>query len=352
MITLSPDGKYIALGEGRAGLGIAQLFDAKTGRAIFAFEYRNSVASLAFSPDSSRLLIGSTDNTAELRSVPSGQFIGQPLVHAASIYHVGFAPDGQSFAIAQDGGMIRVWALPRQRASSFRVALDGMYSFAEVTPDGKYLLPTGMNQMRCTLAGTRVYELATGKPAGPLLRPGGVMMGAAFAPDGRHVAILSGRSKQPSRVHFYDWRTGLSALDPVPLPSEPRSLSFTPDGRRLAIYCAGGELLILDSASGHLAAQWQALRQLSEAQHYINGNGAIRFGPDGRTLFVWGLITKVSAFDIETGKVRFELVHECAVSQRALLAGRAACRHRVIRPESTHLELCDRRAGGRADPAS
>ena len=114
VITLSPNGKYIALGEGRAGLGIAQLFDAETGHAIFASEYRNSVASLAFSPDSRRLLIGSTDNSAELRSVPSGQLIGQPLVHAASIYHVGFAPDGQSFATAQDGGMIRVWAIPRQ----------------------------------------------------------------------------------------------------------------------------------------------------------------------------------------------------------------------------------------------
>ena len=147
-----------------------QLFDAETGRAIFASEYRNSVASLAFSPDSSRLLIGSTDNTAELRSVPSCQLIGQPLVHAAGIYHVGFAPDGQSFATAQDGGMIRVWALPRQSPSSFRLPLDGMYSFAEVSPDGKYLLPTGMNQMRCTVARTRVYELNTGKLAGPLLR--------------------------------------------------------------------------------------------------------------------------------------------------------------------------------------
>ena len=117
--------------------------------------------------------------------------------------------------------MIRVWAIPRRSPSSFRLALDGMYSFAEVSPDGKYLLPAGMNQIRCTVASTRVYELNNGKPAGPPLRPGGVIMGAAFAPDGRHVAILSGRGEQPSRVHFYDSRKGKSALGPYRYPPSP-----------------------------------------------------------------------------------------------------------------------------------
>jgi WD40 repeat protein len=309
VITLSPDGKYLAVGEGRAPLGIAQLLDAETGRAILAFEYRNLVASLAFSPDGRRLLIGSTDRTAEIRSVPSGQLIGPPLVHPAGVYHVGFAPDGQSLATAQYGGVIRVWTPPRQAPAAYQIALDGRYSFAKVSPDGQYLLPTGMNRIGCTLASTRVDELHTGKPCGPLLQPGGIILDAAFAPDGRHVSILSGRSKQPSRVNVCDWRTGEPAFDPVSLPSEPRCLDYTPDGRRLAVFCAGGELLLFDAATGHVAARWQAPRQLSEAVHFIHGNGAVRFGPDGRTLFVWGLAKNVPAYDIETGKPRYELPH-------------------------------------------
>ena len=36
----------------------------------------------------------------------------------------------------------------------------------------------------------------------------------------------------------------------------------------------------------------------------------VRFGPDGRTLFVWGLAKSIPAYDVETGKVRYQLAHE------------------------------------------
>jgi WD40 repeat protein len=310
VITLSPDGKYIAVGEGRGTLGIAQLFDADTGRAIFTLEYRNLVAALAFSPDGTQLLIGSTDRTAEIRSVPSGQLIDQPLVHLAGVYHVGFAPDGRSLATAQYGGLIRVWAAPGQAPARYRIALDGRFSFANLSPDGKFLLPTGLNQVGCTVGKTRVYELRTGKPAGPLLQPGGVILGAAFAPDGRHVAMFSDRGGQPARAHFWDWRSGNLAFAPVPLPSDPRWLEYISDGERLAVICGHGELLLIDTINGQVAARWQTPRQLSEPRHFTNGNGVVRCGPDGRTLFVWGVMKKVQAYEVETGKLRYELTHD------------------------------------------
>ena len=57
-LTLSPDGKDLAVGEGRANLGIAQRFEAETGRVLLTLEYRNLVAPIAFSPDSQRVVIG------------------------------------------------------------------------------------------------------------------------------------------------------------------------------------------------------------------------------------------------------------------------------------------------------
>ena len=281
-----------------------------TGRLHFTIEHRNLVASVAFSPDSRRLLIGSTDRIAEIRAVPSGELIGQPLIHPAGIYHVGFSPDGQSFATAQDGGMVRLWGLPRQTPAGFRLALEGTYSFAKISPDGKHVLPTGMNQTGCTVKSTRVYELSSGKPTGPPLEPGGVILGATFAPDGRHVAMLSGRRDQPAYAHFWDWRSGKEALAPVPLPSDPRWLEFSPDGRRVAVICGDGELLLIETKNGRVAARWRTSRQLAGSGAYTHGNGVVRFGPDGQTLFVWGLTKSVPAYDVETGKVRYELAHE------------------------------------------
>ena len=242
--------------------------------------------------------------------MPTGELIGPPLIHPAGIYHVEFSPDGQSFASAQDGGLIRVWGLPRQNPASFRLALAGRYSFAKISPDGRQVLPTGMNQTGCTMSSTRVCELSTGKPVGAQIQPGGVILGAAFSPDGRHVAMLSGRRNHPALAQFWDWRPGTLAFAPVPLPSDPRWLEYSPDGRRVVVVCGDGELLLIETINGQVAARWQTPRQLSDPGAYTHGNGVARFGPDGRTLFVWGLAKSIPAYDVQTGKVRYELAHE------------------------------------------
>ena len=60
------------------------------------------------------------------------------------------------------------------------------------------------------------------------------------------VAVLAA-SGPGARLGVWDWRTGEPAFDAVPLPSDPRCLDYRPDGRHLAVTCAGGELLVLDA---------------------------------------------------------------------------------------------------------
>jgi WD40 repeat protein len=49
---------------------------------------------VAFSPDGSKVLTGSDDNTARLWSAADGSPIGQPLKHEGSVFAVAFSPDG------------------------------------------------------------------------------------------------------------------------------------------------------------------------------------------------------------------------------------------------------------------
>ena len=46
------------------------------------------------------------------------------------------------------------------------------------------------------LRSTRAYRVATGQPVGPPLRPGGLIVDAAFSPDGKSVATLGARDGQ------------------------------------------------------------------------------------------------------------------------------------------------------------
>jgi WD40 repeat protein len=57
-----------------------------------------------------------------------------------------------------------------------------------------------------------------------------------------------------------------------------------------------------------VTARWQTPPHPNTG-HYIHGNGALRFGPDGRTLFVWGSENVARAFDPDTGEPRYVLSH-------------------------------------------
>ena len=141
---LSPDGRYLAVS--RISINrIVRLFDVATGRPVGpVLEHKNTVFSVAFSPDSRMLLTGSSDNTARLWAVPGGEPLARPLDLHRTVKLVAFAPDGRSLA-TQDGDLVRLWALPEDGVPMTRVPLDGNNSFAALSPDGALTIPTGMS---------------------------------------------------------------------------------------------------------------------------------------------------------------------------------------------------------------
>jgi hypothetical protein len=166
-----------------------------------------------------------------------------------------------------------------------------------------------------------VIDLATGQRVGSPLELNGLLMDAAFSPDGLQVAAafslaasseerLAQPGEQPGRLLLWDWRAGKLQHQPLPLASEPRKLDYSSDGRRLAVLCANGELLVIDPAAGKTLRQQQAHSAHAQNGRYIN-NGAVRFSPDSRWLLTFGAPTKsVRVWDALTGQFRHELKHQ------------------------------------------
>jgi WD40 repeat protein len=300
---VSPDGRYLAV-FGQGAPGTIRVFDMATGRPVGrVLEHENTVFGATFSPDGRMLLTCSSDNTARLWAVPGGERLARPLDLHRPGRVVAFAPQGRSLA-TQDGDLVRFWAFPEEGVPMTRVPLGGRHSFAALSPDGALMIPSGMTYSE-SLRHTRASRIATGRPAGPPLSPGGLIVDAAFSPDGRSVATAStrdGPSAAGQEVVAWDWASGRSGWRAA-LPSEPRSLSYRPDGRRLAVLCGGGELLVFNPENGHEALRWRAHDPESH-DHWIN-NGAVRFSPDGRSVLTWGMGNDVRVWEADTGRPRY-----------------------------------------------
>ncbi len=301
---LSPDGRCLAV-FGVQLPGIVRLIDVATGRPVGpVLEHKNTVFDAVFSPDGRMLLTSSSDSTAQLWAVPGGELLARPLDLHRTVHRVAFAPDGRSVA-TQDFDLMRVWTLPRDGVPMRPVPLDPLSSFAALSPDGTLVIPTGMTYSgNRALRSTRVHDVATGEPVGPSLRPGGMIVDAAFSPDGQSVATLDapeGDTTEGQEVRVWDWKSGQRRWRAA-LPSEPRSLSYHPEGRRLAVLCAGGELIVFESG-GHEVLRWQS-HESERADHWVN-NGKAGFSPDGGSLLTWGMGNDARVWEAETGRLRY-----------------------------------------------
>ena len=135
----SPDGKYIATA---GSLGVF-LWDAETGALLRTFRgHTGLVLSVAFSPDGTRVLTGSWDETAKLWDAETGQEIRTFRGHTREVHSVAFSPDGTRVLTGSSDDTAKLWdAETGQEIRTFRHT-GGVHSVA-FSPDGTRVLTGG-----------------------------------------------------------------------------------------------------------------------------------------------------------------------------------------------------------------
>lgn len=89
---------------------LARVWDLATGDELARLEHGLLVASVAFSPDGTKLATGSLDSTARVWDVTSGEQLAY-LPHDLPVNAVAFSPDGETLATASNDGVARLWDL-------------------------------------------------------------------------------------------------------------------------------------------------------------------------------------------------------------------------------------------------
>jgi WD40 repeat protein len=310
-----------------------RVWDVRTAQAlpsVAALPYPVWYEDAAFTPDGKTLATCGSDSTVRFWSAEDegGDVLAAAhpaILHPTHVVRVDLSADGRHLAAALWDGRICLWRLPAGPPTRYALAAGGV-TLPALSPDGRFVLPRGASNRSGTQLGTQVYHAETGRAAGPKLDPGGIVLDAAFSPDGARVATASSTARTPAErnqrlfepggrggnVQIWEWETGKRLAGPIPTPAEPRGLAFRPDGRTLAVVCADYRVLLIDPRAGATTRTLDPgvrTRRGGNANQWWS-NGEARFSPDGRFLVTWEMSPHVHVWDPDTGRLLHTLPHD------------------------------------------
>jgi serine/threonine protein kinase/WD40 repeat protein len=300
-ITVVPGGKFIAVEMGIGGG--SQFYDATTHRRISNY---HDPTGQAFDGTGKVMAYMGRWGVSILQFSEGKLESSTPKYPAITGYQssVGLSSDAKFLAVLIDGRVI-VYALPDAEATRLPpVALRGRTSWVGFSPDGAYVAPIGTTDKYPEVRALQVFESATGKPAGPEIDLSGMLVSAAFSPDGRRIAGLTGINQDPRQLRIWDWRTGTQVGPPIVLDSQPIWVAYAPDGQAVAVHCIDGKVVLFDPANGRELLRVQCAAKRNTDWAWFPGRGTLRFSRDERTFFTCGS-SVVEAWDRVTGKVRY-----------------------------------------------
>ena len=274
-VEYAPDGRtFVTAGQDKT----ARIWDAETGRARLVLRgHEEGVDWASFDPSGTWVVTVGDDATVRIWSA-SDSSVARVLDRLPSRTVAAlFTPDGRDvIAAARDGTLVR-WdaATGRQRATTrvdHRPEVNWVETLA-ISPQGTTLALTGKAHSVC------LYDLSQGGLAvvtRPVASMGTNGQCVVFAPDGRSLAATGWND---FNAVIYDPATGKQQVVLKGPVASCYTAAFAPDGRTLAVGDGGGTLRLWDLATRSC--------QVSLLGH-TGGIWCVAFAPDGRTLVTTG----------------------------------------------------------------
>jgi eukaryotic-like serine/threonine-protein kinase len=319
-LAYSSDGRRVAV-SGKDNL--TRTLDVETGRQVcMPMTHEEPVTIVALNVDGSRL-VTATKKSARLWDVAKGQPIGGPLTHPTAVHQVVFSPDGKRFATVASPGGARLWdastgSFVRSQSAdilgSLMVAFSpdgtrlatGDFEYLRLwdaqtgkvvgqpityrfnsksfflrsmafSPDGKHLA-AGHAALDLDLSSeARVWDLRTGKLAGPPLKHEGFVEQIAYSPNGQILATAS----SDHTVRLWDAKTYQAIGNPLKHLGGVHALAFSPDGARLATAASNNAA---DMPASHATTIWDIRRREPIGETIQKAAEVLTFSPDGTRL--------------------------------------------------------------------
>lgn len=312
-LAFSPDGGQLACADSDHTV---KVWDFTTSRTIAVHPARAAeVRCLAFSPDGKQLASGGAEHAVHLWDAGGTDDEPEAVDTMASRTGVAVSPDGARVAGLGAGTSLRVWdAASGQPAVSLNDS-GPLRAFAS-SPDGRWYAgsrdvgdgPEQWNgrvrhntrEPRTTVC---LWNALTGVKVATLDGQRAPVTALAFSPDSKTVATGGFLSSDVWMWHVPSGEPKL-LLPAVTEACSVEALAYQPQGRLLAI--AGIDWMATGGTDGQIFLWDIGLREM--VRTLPGGATSLSFHPNGRRLAAATLVQTIQVFDLSTGEMEAELV--------------------------------------------
>ncbi|MCW5842218.1 MAG: PD40 domain-containing protein [Caldilinea sp.] len=262
----SPDGsKLVAASDDNS----VRVWDATTGASLATLTGHTAhVRTPAWSPDGSKIASGSDDGTVRVWDAATGASLATLPSDTSRVMDLAWSPDSSKLASASGDadGIIRVW----DAATSASLAtLTGHTHYLKSmvwSPDGSKIASTSSDQT------VRVWDVATGAALATITNNNSLGTQVAWSPDSSKIA--SGTANDGT-VGVWDATTGASLATLTGHTDNTRDVAWSPDGSKLATSSDDETIRLWDAATN---------ASLATLTGHTSTVGKLAWSPDGSKL--------------------------------------------------------------------
>ncbi|KAF7973355.1 hypothetical protein HWV62_15525 [Athelia sp. TMB] len=241
-------------------------------------------ASIAFSPDGSRIASGSTKQEILIWDSHTGEIVIGPLKgHAGTVNAVAYSPNGERIVSGSDDETLRIWDTQTGGVSVKSLeGHTGPVTSVAFSPNEAQVASGSTDKTVC------IWDAQTGDLAiGPLAGHTETVNGVAFSPDGK--CVMSGSNDKTVRI--WDAHTGKHVVKFEGDTWEITSVAYSPDGKHILIGSDDYNVCLWSARTGELVRIFQGhTHRVTCVAVSPNGLQAVS-GSYDNTVRVWDLHT-------------------------------------------------------------
>ena len=274
-VAFSPDGSRIVSGSDDNTI---RLWDTQSGDNIATLEgHSATVWSVAFSPDGSRIVSGSSDNTIRLWDTQSGDNIATLEGHSATVLSVAFSPDGSRIVSGSSDNTIRLWDTQSGDNIATLEGHSATVLSVAFSPDGSRIVSGSSDNT------IRLWDTQSGDNIATLEGHSATVLSVAFSPDGSR--IVSGSSD--NTIRLWDTQSGDNIATLEGHSATVLSVAFSPDGSRIVSGSSDNTIRLWDTQSGDNIATLEGHSATVWSVAFSPDGSRIVSGSDDNTIRLW-----------------------------------------------------------------